>query len=460
MVLNCIVDYRIMSGAGSVLVVEKDKNVLHWIAGLLQDHVKKVITAETPCQIPHAIKVNEVDVVVLPFSCKGDCVEIEAGVRVLHYLLNIKPDAKVVFLVSPNDLGSAVKVMKEGAADVISNRFEHRELINRVLSFIDDSKQKGNNLKSHIFTPPKKEFIYHSDKMREVVRTIEKVAPSEANVLILGENGTGKELVANSIHQKSKRSDQIFMSVDLGAFNKTLIENELFGHKKGAYTDARSDKAGRFEMADGGTIFLDEIGNMDVSVQSKLLTVIEKREVTRIGDTKAKAIDIRLVSATNKKLYKMVDESEFRTDLLYRINTVEIELPPLRERQEDIPVLVSYFLSMYCALYRKPLLKIEKAAITCMQNYDWPGNVRELQHVIEKAVILTEGNKILKQELCQYIKPSETDDLTFTSYNLEDVEREVINKVLRLKSGNLTHTADVLGLTRASLYRRLRKYQL
>ncbi|MCU4165930.1 sigma-54-dependent transcriptional regulator [Carboxylicivirga caseinilyticus] len=449
-----------MGKSGNVLVVEKDKNVLQWIEGMLKDYVKKVITAKTPCQIPKIVHANIVDVVVLPFSCNGDCIDIESGVRVLHYLLKVNPDAKVVFLVSPNDLSSAVKVMKEGAADVISNRFEHKELINRVLSFVKETSSKGKELSHHIFIPPKREFIYHSEKMREVVRTIDKVAPSEANVLILGENGTGKELVANSIHQKSKRSDKIFISVDMGAFNESLIENELFGHKKGSYTDARNDKVGRFEMADGGTIFLDEIGNLDIAVQAKLLTVLEKREVTRIGDNTSKPIDIRLVSATNKSLHKMVDDSEFRTDLLYRLNTVEIELPPLRDRQEDIPVLVSYFLSMYCALYRKPLLKIEKSAITCMQNYDWPGNVRELQHVIEKSVILAEGDRLTKEELCQRAHIKDDDEISFSSYNLEDVEREVINKVLRLKSGNLTHTADVLGLTRASLYRRLRKYQL
>ena len=449
-----------MGKSGNVLVVERDKNVLKWIVGMLEGHVKKVITAATPCQIPKILKLNIIDVVVLPFSCKGDCIEIEAGIKVLHFLLRANPEAKVVFMVSPDDLSSAVKLMKEGAVDVISNRFEHKELINRVLSCLDDVNHKNNSGKPSIFTPPEKKFIYHSDKMKEVVRTIEKVAPSEANVLILGENGTGKELVANSIHRKSKRSENVFMSVDVGAFNENLFENELFGHKKGAYTDASNDKAGRFELAHGGTLFLDEIGNLNISVQAKLLTVLEKREVIRIGDNHPIPVDIRLVSATNKSLGQLADTGEFRTDLLYRLNTVELILPPLRERQEDIPVLVSYFLSMYCALYRKPLLRIDKSAIKCMQNYDWPGNVRELQHVIEKSVILAEGNKLTKEELCQRTLLDDSKDISFSSYNLDDVEREVINKVLRLKSGNLTHTADVLGLTRASLYRRLRKYQL
>lgn len=449
-----------MKSEGNVLIVDKDKNVLEWIEGLLYKYVKHVITAETPCRIPKIIKSETVDVVVLPFSCKGDCVDVDTGVRVLHYLLKVNPDVKVVFLVSPNDLGSAVKVIKEGAVDVLSNKFESKELVRKVLSYLDEIQHKKNGSVKSIFSPPEKQFVYHSEKMIEVVRTIEKVAPSEANVLILGENGTGKELVANAIHKQSKRSENIFLSVDMGAFNEGLIENELFGHAKGAYTDARKNVAGRFEIADGGTLFLDEIGNLDLSVQTKLLTVLEKREVTRIGENTSQKVDIRLVSATNMSLFKMVDKGEFRRDLLYRLNTVEIELPPLRERQEDIPMLVTYFLKMYCALYRKPLMKIEKSAITCMQTYNWPGNIRELQHVIEKSVILAEGTKLTKQDLCQRSSMTDEHEVAFNSYNLDDVERQVINKVLRMHSGNLTHTADVLGLTRASLYRRLRKYQI
>jgi len=307
---------------------------------------------------------------------------------------------------------------------------------------------------------PFKEIIGKGTEINKVFNLIEKVAATDANVLILGENGTGKELVARAIHQRSNRKDAVFVGVDMGAITETLFESELFGHKKGAFTDAREDRTGRFEIANNGTLFLDEIGNLSMSLQSKLLTALQNRHITRIGTNQPVPVDIRLISATNMPIHDLVGENQFRQDLLYRINTVEIRLPALRERMEDIPLITDHFIQKYCKKYRKEIKGISAQALKILQLYHWPGNVRELQHALERAIIMSEGDELTDHDFA-FLK---TGGGNFTgeesSLNLDDVERSVIQKALNMHQGNISKAANDLGLTRASLYRRLEKHGL
>ncbi|HEX9973502.1 MAG TPA: sigma-54 dependent transcriptional regulator, partial [bacterium] len=307
---------------------------------------------------------------------------------------------------------------------------------------------------------PFKDFIGISPAMLNVFSIIEKVAKTEANVLILGENGTGKELVARELHRQSLRANEVFITVDMGAITNTLFESELFGHTKGAFTDAKEDRAGRFEIASGGTLFLDEIGNLPLPLQAKLLTVLQNREVTRLGSNKLRPIDIRLICATNRPIYEMVEKKEFRQDLLYRINTVEIPLPPLRERQEDMPLLVDHFLQIYCKKYRVPLKRINVATVRKLQKYHWPGNVRELQHAIERAIIMTDSTVLNPTDIFLPDREIKEQGIIFENYNLEEAEKMLIRKAISKYGGNLSKAAKELGLTRTSLYRRLEKYGL
>jgi DNA-binding NtrC family response regulator len=297
--------------------------------------------------------------------------------------------------------------------------------------------------------------------MQEVFKTIKKVAATDANVLILGENGTGKELVARAIYRNSLRKQEVFISVDLGSIAETLFESELFGHEKGAFTDAHKMKQGRFEIASGGTLFLDEIGNLSYPLQSKLLTVIERREVVRVGAGNPLPVDVRLICATNNNIHEDVSKGNFRQDLLYRINTVEIHLPPLRERTGDIQLLADHFLKIYSKKYRKSIRNVQSSALKKLNQYKWPGNVRELQHAIERAVIMSEGTALGPEDfILSAERPSGTGEFDFDSYNLEDIEKAIINKVMKQNQGNVTQAATQLGLTRTSLYRRMEKHGL
>ncbi|PLX08866.1 MAG: sigma-54-dependent Fis family transcriptional regulator, partial [Marinilabiliales bacterium] len=300
-----------------------------------------------------------------------------------------------------------------------------------------------------------------SEAMKRVFKSIDKVAGTDASVLILGENGTGKELVARALHMKSLRKDDVFVSVDMGAITETLFESELFGHVKGAFTDARKDRPGRFEIAAGGTIFLDEIGNLSMPLQSKLLTVIEKGEVTRVGANKHYKTDVRLICATNADIHQEVNEGNFRQDLLYRINTVEIHLPPLRDRIADIPVLAEFFLKKFQKKYGKKIKGISGDTLTKLKEYTWPGNVRELQHSIERAIIMSDSDMLQPEDFFFSSKGgSSSGDIEFDTYNLDEIERRIIDKVMMRHNGNISHAAKDLGLTRTSLYRRLEKYGL
>ena len=304
-------------------------------------------------------------------------------------------------------------------------------------------------------------IIGQSPAMEKVMATVQKVAVTDANVLILGENGTGKELIARAIHRASPRSEEVFISVDLGAISETLFESELFGYKKGAFTDAREDRAGRFETAHKGSIFLDEIGNLSLPLQAKLLSVVQNRKVVRLGSNKEIPVDVRVISATNMPLYQMVNEQKFRQDLLYRINTVEIAVPPLRERAGDIPLLVDHFLEVYCKKYKMPLKRVNPGTLRRLEKHHWPGNIRELQHAVERAVIMSEGNVL---EPSDFFLPQPEEDnahlFDAANFNLEETERILVRKVIDKHGGNISKAAKELGLTRASLYRRIEKYGL
>jgi DNA-binding NtrC family response regulator len=297
--------------------------------------------------------------------------------------------------------------------------------------------------------------------MKNIFSIIDKVASTDANVLILGENGTGKELIARAIHERSLRNEEIFVGVDMGSITDSLFESELFGHKRGAFTDAKEDRAGRFEVADQGTLFLDEIGNLSMPLQSKLLTVLQKREVTRIGTNQSIPVDIRLICATNMPVHDMVGDNAFRQDLLYRINTVEIYLPPLRERQDDIPQLANHYLRQYAQKYRKNFQGIRPQAMDLLQRYNWPGNIRELQHAIERAIIMADGDELDSRDFFFLsAKPSSEKVQQSSTLNLDDMERTTIQRAIDKNGGNISKAAKELGLTRASLYRRLEKYGL
>ncbi|MEQ9166969.1 MAG: sigma-54 dependent transcriptional regulator, partial [Fulvivirga sp.] len=375
-------------------MIDDDEDVLLAAKLLLKKHAHQVIIEKNPKKIPFLLNNDTYDVILLDMNFSKDITSGKEGYYWLSQILEHDPDAVVILITAFGDVEMAVKALKEGATDFVLKPWQNEKLLATVSTAIklkhsykevDKLKKAKEQLEADL-NQPFKDIIGSSSSIKEVFSLIEKVAKTDANVLILGENGTGKELVARAIHQRSLRKDQSFIGVDMGAITQTLFESELFGHKKGSFTDAKDDRAGRFELANGGTLFLDEIGNLSMPLQSKLLTVLQNREVTRIGSNTAIPIDIRLVCATNMNVHDMVNESTFRQDLLYRINTVEIKIPALRDRIEDIPLLANHFLTSYTKKYRKEIMRISPEAITSLQKYHWPGNIRELQHAIERAV--------------------------------------------------------------------------
>ena len=409
------------------------------------------------------------DVILLDMNFTKDAISGQEGFSWLEKILSIDSKAVVVFITAYGDAEKAVRAIKAGATDFILKPWQNEKLIATVSAALKlkQSRQEVDSLKmkqqeiSEVLDQPFHEFIGNSEEMRNVFATIQKVAKTDANILILGENGTGKELVARALHRNSPRSSEVFINIDLGSIAETLFESELFGHEKGAFTDAKKEKPGRFEIASGGTLFLDEIGNLTFPMQSKLLTVLERREVTRVGSNKPKNIDVRLICATNNNINQMVGEGQFRQDLLYRINTVEIHLPPLRERQGDIALLAKHFINIYSKKYKKEITNISAEALKKLNIYHWPGNVRELQHAIERAIIMCDTN-ILQPDDFFLTASSQAKSSTegLDTYNLEEVEKAIINKVLKQYQGNITQAANELGITRTSLYRRMEKYDL
>jgi two-component system, NtrC family, response regulator HydG len=453
---------------GKILIIDDDEDVLLAAKMLLKKHAHEVIIEKNPNKIPFLLNNDTYDVILLDMNFSKDITSGKEGYHWLAQILERDPAAVVIMITAFGDVEMAVRALREGATDFVLKPWQNEKLVATISAAIrlkksynevDKLKQTKRQLQEDI-NQPFRDIIGDSESIRKVFDLVDKVAGTDANVLILGENGTGKELIARALHQKSLRRDNVFIAVDMGAITETLFESELFGHKKGSFTDAKDDRAGRFEVANGGTLFLDEIGNLSMPLQSKLLTVLQRREITRIGANKSIAIDIRLVCATNMPIYDMVRDSEFRQDLLYRINTVEIHMPPLRERSEDIPILAEHFIDMYCKKYRKETKSIAVNTLKRLQKYSWPGNIRELQHAIERAVIMAETNTLNAEDFFFLANNSNGSDTVPDTYNLEDVEKSVIQRAINKHNGNISKAAKELGLTRASLYRRLEKHGL
>ncbi|MFT6871644.1 MAG: two-component system response regulator HydG [Roseivirga sp.] len=453
---------------GKILIIDDDEDVLIAAKLLLKKHAKEVLIEKNPKKIPFLMNNGTYDVILLDMNFSKDITSGKEGYYWLEQILEADPKAVVILITAFGDVEMAVKALKEGATDFVLKPWQNEKLIGTLSSAIKlkESYKEVDKLKSakkqleDDINKPFKDIIGDSPAMKNVFSIIDKVASTDANVLILGENGTGKELVARAIHQRSLRKDNVFVGVDMGAITETLFESELFGHKKGAFTDAKEDRAGRFEIATGGSLFLDEIGNLGMPLQSKLLSVLQQRQVTRIGSNKPLDIDIRLICATNMPVYDMVAENTFRQDLLYRINTVELHLPPLRERQDDVTVLAEHFTKVYCDKYRKPHKKLASSTLKKMTKYPWPGNIRELQHAIERAIIMSEGNILMPDDFFFLVQKTDNPSEGVDNLNLDEVEKNVILKAVNKHSGNISKAAKELGLTRASLYRRLEKHGL
>ena len=458
-----------MKQSGRILIVDDREDILIATRLLLKKHYGLVKTTSDPNLIETLVVEHQFDVIVLDMNFTQDAISGQEGFDWLKTILSLDPSIVVIMMTAYADIKLAVEAIKAGASDFITKPWQNDQfLASMAAAFQHSSSKKAvdsltrqrQGLNQEI-NGEKPIFIGESDEMEKVFDTIDKAAKTDANILITGESGTGKELVARAIHVASTRANNTFINIDMGAITESLFESELFGHKKGAFTDAKADRIGRFELAKGGSLFLDELANLPLNQQAKLLTALQNRQITPVGSMKAIDIDIRLISATNDNLYEAVNSGRFRQDLLYRINTIEIRLPPLRERKADIPLLIDYYLTYFCNKYQRELI-INASDIQRLSRYTWPGNVRELRHAIERAVILTDADRLdisniistpLKQELS--VQGSEED-----IFDLEKVEEKTIAKALSHFKGNVSQSAKALGLTRGALYRRLDKYEL
>ncbi len=450
---------------GKILVVDDNKSALSALRLLLQFEFEIVNTLNSPNQITSELGKTEYDVILLDMNFSAGLNTGNEGLYWLGEIKNIAPTTEVVMITAYGDVELAVKSLKKGAADFILKPWENEKLVATMHSIfrlrksnvqVDVLKKRENSLKKE-FNSESRMIIGSSPPVMHVLKVIQKVSKTDVNVLITGENGTGKELVAREIHRKSHRRNEILVTVDMGAIPETLFESELFGHKKGAFTDAREDRIGKFQLADQGTLFFDEIGNLSLPLQSKLLVALESRKIVPVGGNIPIPVDIRLLSATNCNLEEMASIQEFREDLLYRLNTIRIDVPPLRERGDDIVMLANFFLKYFENKYQKPSLQISHQAIKKLMKYPWPGNIRELQHTIEKAVILAETST-LKPEDFVFRTPGPR--LQGTALSLEEMERSLIEDALDRQNGNLTATADQLGITRQTLYNKIKRYDL
>ena len=447
-----------------ILVVDDDLDVLTSIQLYLKRHFKEVIISSDPTQLNQLISKEQVDVILLDMNFRKGENDGKEGLYWLKHIHGLRPDIAFLLMTAYGEVELAVEAIKQGASDFVIKPWKNEKLLASIISALrlKSSKAEVNKLKkvNQNMMGDQWKLIGESVAMKNVKETIKKVAATDANVLILGENGTGKEVVSRIIHQQSLRNTNTFVSVDLGALNENLFETELFGSVKGAYTDAKENRAGRFELADKGTLFLDEIGNLSVPLQAKLLTAIQNMKVTRVGSIKEIPVDVRLICATNMPLYDMVYENSFRQDLLYRINTVELRLPSLRERADDIPLLADNFLKTYTKKYGKEGMYISEEAMQKLMKYKWPGNVRELQHSIERAVILGEGvvlkpiDFLLKEDMIV------RGNVKNESLNLSEMEKALVLRAIEKNGGNISKAAKDLGITRTALYRRLEKYDI
>lgn len=454
-----------MKYKGRILIIDDREEILVTMKYFLSDHFASIETMKDPNQIPAHLTRNSYDVILLDMNFRAGKSTGNEGLYWLKRILKTDRDATVVLITAFGDVELAVKAMKDGAADFIQKSWDEKKMLSTILAAYrqHQSKKEINKLISQKHNLAQQLQDEHpvcrmySPPMQEVYQTINKIRETDASVLILGENGTGKEIIAREIHRSSIRGQDIFVAVDLGSLSVNLLESELFGHMKGSFTDAVSDRAGRFEVASGGTLFLDEIGNLTVHLQSKLLSAIQNRQIIKVGSNQPVPIDIRLICATNKPVYDLIEKGEFREDLLYRINTIQIEVPPLRDCKTDIPVLAEHFLRQYSADYRKPGLKISNSAIERLLNHTWPGNIRELKHVIEKAVILSDSSDIGPLDI-NFSEITSSNSIILNNYNLKEHEKRIIEHVLAKFQGNIRQSAIKLGIDRKTLYLKMRKY--
>ncbi|RJX30490.1 MAG: sigma-54-dependent Fis family transcriptional regulator [Desulfurivibrio sp.] len=453
---------------GKILIIDDNEDILLAAGMLLKQHFTRVRTEKDPRALLDLLRRESYDVILLDMNFTQDVTSGSEGFYWLKQILTLDPAMVVILITAYGDMEMAVRAIREGAMDFVLKPWQNEKLLATIsaamslrqsLQEVDRLRSRQQQLSATI-DQPFHDMIGVSPCMREVFESIRKVAPTEANLLIVGENGTGKELVARALHRGSSRRDEVFITVDMGAIPENLFESELFGYVKGAFTDARENRPGRFEVASGGTLFLDEISNIPMYLQSKLLRVLETRQVTRLGSNRPLDIDIRLICATNMPIADLVARQEFRQDLLYRINTVEINLPPLRSRQEDIPLLVDHFTALYARKYKKAIAGISAAALKKLQKYHWPGNIRELQHAMERAVILTNATILEPGDFVCPEPGQAADEGLLADNNLEHVEKMVIQRTLAKHGGNVTHTAEELGLSRMALYRRMARYGL
>lgn len=452
--------------SGSILVLDDDQHVLITSRMILKNYFEVVETLESPKTIESVLKQREFDVVVLDMNFKAGVTSGNEGIFWMNRIRQLSPATQVVMQTAYSDIELAVKSIKEGAVDFLPKPWDKEKLVTTVLNAFQQAKARKENrelksrqkaLNNHL-NRAHSEFIATSPAMEPVLRAMDQVATTDANVLILGENGTGKEVLAHAIHNRSNRREEAFIAVDLGAIPPTLFESEMFGHEKGAFTDARETRIGKFELANNGTLFLDEIGNLTPPLQVKLLSVLQGRVVSRVGSNKVIPLNVRVICATNASLDEQVRSGLFRQDLYYRIKTVEIRLPPLRERPDDIGVLSDHYLEEYNKRYNKQL-SLSAGLKQHLARYHWPGNVRELQHAVERAVIMTRSD-VLNESDFQLYAPAQSNGHELNSFNLSDVERNVIRLALAKCNGNLTRASEELGIGRTTLYRKLEEYGL
>ncbi|MDB4999085.1 MAG: sigma-54-dependent Fis family transcriptional regulator [Mucilaginibacter sp.] len=444
----------------TVLIVDDDPDVLTAVKLLLKPETQEIITEKNPENLNSLLQRNQVDLVLLDMNFNSAINTGNEGIYWLRKIKEWKPNVSVVMITAYGDIELAVRSLKEGANDFVVKPWHNEKLIDTIKELLD-KKEGIKTSKPLKGVSGQTSILGESEVMENIFHKVNKIAPTDANILILGENGTGKDLMAKAIHERSLRADKPFVKVDVGALTDSLFESELFGHKKGAYTDAREDRMGRFEEAEGGTLFLDEIGNISLQQQAKLLTVLQNRQVTRLGTNKAIDINIRLICATNVPLHELANENHFRKDLIYRINTVEINMPPLRKRNEDIVILARHFAKLYTSKYLKPTMDFELAALQKLKMYNYPGNVRELQYTIERAVIMADEHILRADDLIFSILETPGESIiNEDNIQLSTLEKNAILRVIEKHSGNITRAAKELGLTRTALYRRLSKYDI
>ena len=449
---------------GKVLVIDDNEDILFALNLLLKPQVEDIRVTKDPEQIDRFYELLHPDVVLLDMNFKRDVISGEEGFEWLEHILHRDPQAVVILMTAYADADKAVRALKSGATDFITKPWDNAKLLATLFAGIELSHERHKNRlleqRMEVAASPfgaaaAPTIIGESPVMRRVLQTVAQVAPTDANVLILGENGTGKDVIARQLCVLSKRSTKPFVSIDLGSVPEQLFESELFGYEKGAFTDARKSKAGRMETASSGTLFLDEIGNLTLPLQAKLLAALERREISRIGSTQVTPIDVRLLCATNADIRGEVNEGRFREDLLYRINTIEITIPPLRERGEDIILLAEHFLALYAHKYNKAKMTLNRDARQRLLKHTWPGNVRELMHAVERAVLLGKGTTLCAQDFI--LQEATRRNAQMQTLNLERLEQEAIERAMQIAGGNVTRAAELLGITRFALYRKLSK---